>query len=128
MAVESLVWLGVRTPRFAETAAFYRDVLGLEVLWESPGDARFRLADGTEVHVYGPTDEDHAFFGPGPVVGLLVDDFHATRARMVAAGIEFIGPVQRAGTTVWNHFRGPDDNVYEIMSRGRAAGSTQDQT
>ena len=95
--------------------AFYRDVLGLEILWESPGDARFRLADGTEVHVYGPTDEDHAFFGPGPVVGLLVDDFDATRARMVAAGIEFIGPVRREGTTVWNHFRGPDGNVYELV-------------
>ena len=118
MAVRSLVWLGVRTAGFAETAAFYGDVLGLEVLRHEPDDARFRLADGTEVHVYGPGDPDHAFFGPGPVVAFLVDDFAATRERMVAAGIEFIGPVQREGSAMWNHFRGPDGNVYEIMPRG----------
>ena len=50
MTARSLVWLGVRTPRFAEMAAFYRDVLGLEVLRDTPDDARFRLGDGTEVH------------------------------------------------------------------------------
>ena len=118
MAVRSLVQMGVRTGRFAATVAFYRDSLGLEVERDAPDDARFRLADGTEVDVYGPGDEDHAIFGPGPVVGLLVDDFEETRARIVAAGIEFIGPPQREGTTVWNHFRGPDGNVDEIMSRG----------
>ncbi len=118
MAVAGLGWLGVRTGRFAQTAAFYRDVLGLEVLKDESDDARFRLADGTEVHVYGPSDEDHRFFGSGPVVALRVDDFAATRARMAAAGIEFIGPVQREGTTAWNHFRGPDGNVYEIIGRG----------
>ena len=50
MRVESLVWMGVRTERFQEMAAFYRDVLGLETLKDEPNDARFRLDDGTEVH------------------------------------------------------------------------------
>lgn len=36
---------------------------------------------------------------------------------MIAAGIEFIGPVQRDADAIWNHFRGPDGNVYEIMER-----------
>ena len=117
MGARSLVWMGVRTERFPETVAFYRDVLGLEVLSEEPDDARFRLGDGTELHVYGPGDQDHAFFGTGPVVALLVDDFAATRTRMVDAGIEFIGPIQRDATATWNHFRGPDGNVYEIMGR-----------
>ncbi len=117
MGARSLVWTGGRTERFPETVAFYRDVLGLEVLREEPDDARFRLGDGTELHVYGPGDRDHAFFGTGPVVGLLVEDFAATQARMVDAGIEFIGPVQRDESATWNHFRGPDGNVYEIMGR-----------
>jgi catechol 2,3-dioxygenase-like lactoylglutathione lyase family enzyme len=117
VTAKSLVWLGVRTPRWAAMAAFYRDVLGLEVLHDAPDDARFRLADGTEVHVYGPNDADHAFFGPGPEVALLVDDFTATRARMVAAGIEFIGDVQHDGTATWNHFRAPGGNIYELLSR-----------
>ncbi len=36
---------------------------------------------------------------------------------MEAVGIEFIGPIQSAGRSSWNHFRGPDGNVYEIISR-----------
>ena len=117
MTARSLAWLGVRTSNFAAMAAFYRDVLGLETLRDAPDDARFRLADGTEVHVYGPHDADHDFFGPGPVVALLVDDFDATRARMVAAGIAFIGDSQQDGTATWNHFRAPDGNIYELISR-----------
>jgi catechol 2,3-dioxygenase-like lactoylglutathione lyase family enzyme len=122
MKVTSLGWLGVRTSRFAEMTAFYRDVLGLECLAVGPDQARFRLADGTDVHVYGPGDEDHAFFGSGPVVGLVVDDFAAARARMVEAGIAFVGPVQQDETASWNHFVGPDGNVYELIGRVRDRG------
>jgi len=53
-------------------------------------------------------------------VGLVVDDFDATRSAMAAAGIAFIGEPQRAGDAAWNHYVGPDGNVYEIM--GRVAG------
>ena len=118
MAIQSLVWMGVRTPRFAEAVAFYRDVMGLAIVREAGAAVWFRLGNGTELHVYGLADADHDFFGPGPVVGFEIDDFDATRARMLAAGIEFIGEPQRDGRTVWNHFRGPDGNVYEIMERG----------
>jgi hypothetical protein len=41
---------------------------------------------------------------------------------MVAAGIAFIGEPQQAGDALWNHYRGPDDSVYEIMGR-LAAGA-----
>ena len=118
MAIRSLVWMGVRTPHFAETVAFYRDVMGLTLVRETDAAVWLRLGNGTELHVYGLADTDHDFFGPGPVVGLEVDDFDATRARMLAVGIEFIGDPQRDGGTVWNHFRGPDGNVYELMERG----------
>ena len=78
-------------------------------------------AEGTPIHVYAETDADHAFFDSGPVVGLVVEDFDATRAAMVAAGIAFIGEPQRDGGSAWNHFRGPDGNVYEIIGPDRAA-------
>ena len=120
MSIQSLVWMGVRTPRFAATVAFYRDVMGLPVIRQAPDAVWFRLDNGTELHVYSPGDDDHDFFGAGPVVGLEVDDFAAVRARMIAAGVEFIGEPQREGGTVWNHFRGPDGNVYEIMERRRS--------
>jgi len=41
---------------------------------------------------------------------------------MVAAGIDFIGEPQRDGGAAWNHYRGPDGNVYEIMGNDRQAG------
>ena len=63
VAVRSLGWLGVRTSQAPAMTAFYRDVLQLEVILERPGATWFRLGDGTEVHVYGPGDEDHDFFG-----------------------------------------------------------------
>ena len=119
--VRSLGFLGVRTDAFEETVALYRDVLGLTPVLERPGAAWFRTGDGAAIHVYGATDEDHAFFDSGPVVGLVVDDFDATRAAMVAAGIDFIGDPQRDGGSAWNHYRGPDGNVYEIIGPDREA-------
>jgi predicted enzyme related to lactoylglutathione lyase len=115
--VRGLVWLGVRTARFAQTVRLYRDVFGLQPFHEDPESVRFRLPNGTEIHVYGPVDEDHRFFGTAPVVGLLVDDVDQARAAMEAAGVEFLGPIQRADGSHWNHFRGPHGNIYEIMSR-----------
>jgi catechol 2,3-dioxygenase-like lactoylglutathione lyase family enzyme len=119
--IRSLGFLGVRTDAFEATVALYRDVLGLEPILEGPGAAWFRADDGSQVHVYGPGDADHEFFGRGPVVGLVVDDFDATRAAMAAAGIEFIGEAQRDGGSAWNHYRGPDGNVYEIIGPDRTA-------
>lgn len=115
LEVESVRFVGIRTTRFAEMVALYRDVLRLVQVHDAPGAAWFRLADGTEVHVYGPGDEDHDFFGSGPVVGWRVADFRRAHDALSAAGIEFIGDVQRAGAVGWNHYRGPDGNVYEII-------------
>jgi hypothetical protein len=120
--VESLGFLGVRTDAFDATVALYRDVLRLEAILVRPEAAWFRTANGTQVHVYGQGDADHDFFTAGPVVGLVVDDFDATREAMVAAGIDFIGEPQRDGGSAWNHYRGPDGNVYEIMGQDRHIG------
>ena len=117
MSVDGLGWLGVRTDRFEETVGFYRDVLGLEAFLVDDESVRFRLGDGTELHVYGPADSDHEFFGTAPVVGLLVDDVAAVRRRMEAAGVEFLTSIEQADGNAWCHFRGPDGNVYELISR-----------
>jgi hypothetical protein len=46
-----------------------------------------------------------------------VSDVEQARVRMEAASIEFIGPVQHSEGAKWTHFRGPDGNVYEIISQ-----------
>jgi len=116
MTVRSLGCLGSRTPNADAMSAFYRDVLRLPVILERPGATWFRLEDGTEVHVYGPSDEDHEFFGTAPVVGFAVGSFRAAHAALTAARIEFLYPEpQRAEGRAWQHFRAPDGNVYEII-------------
>jgi catechol 2,3-dioxygenase-like lactoylglutathione lyase family enzyme len=116
VSVHGLGWLGVRTDRFDETVALYRDVLGLEPFHADEASVRFRLRGGAELHVYGPADDDHRFFGTAPVVGLAVEDAAATRERLEAAGIALLTELERDGEAAWCHFRGPDGNVYEIIS------------
>jgi catechol 2,3-dioxygenase-like lactoylglutathione lyase family enzyme len=123
--IQRLAFLGVRLSsraRFEATVALYRDVLGHRPILERPDAVWFETADRTQIHVYGPGDEDHDFFGEGPVVGLVVDDFDAAREAMTAAGIAFVGEPQRDGSSVWNHYVGPDGSVYEIMGTTVADG------
>jgi catechol 2,3-dioxygenase-like lactoylglutathione lyase family enzyme len=115
--IESVRFVGLRTRAFAEMTALYRDALRLATEHEGPGAAWFRTADGTSIHVYDADDTDHHFFGSGPVVGFLVEDFASARVALEATGVEFIGEPQRDGGAVWNHYRAPDGNVYELMGR-----------
>jgi len=117
MKVHGLVWLGMRTSRYEETVKFFRDVMGMEQIRDEQQITGFQLTDATQVEVYHSEEEFHSFFTSGPVVALLVDDVDEARATMEAAGIEFIGPIQRAGGTSWNHFKAPDGTVFEIVSR-----------
>ena len=117
MQVKGLTWLGLRTTQFEEMVKFFRDVMGMQPIRDDPEIAGFQLTNGTQVELYRPEEAFHAFFTTGPVVAFWVDDVDAARATMEAAGIAFIGPIQRAGKTRWNHFRAPDGTVFEILSR-----------
>lgn len=117
MEVKSLVWLGMRTEKFDETVKLFRDVMGIAVTHEEPTFTVLSLANGDQIEVFQPSDQEHTFFTTGPVAGFEVSDLDQARAELEAAGIEFIGPIQRWGDGYgWSHFRGPDGNVYEITS------------
>ncbi|WP_130011565.1 VOC family protein [Serinicoccus sediminis] len=117
--VHGLGFLGVRledAARFTAVVSLYRDVLGLVPFRHEPNRlAWFRLGDGTELHVYGPEDEDHVAFGDSPCVGLVVDDVEATRGALEGVGVEFLWPTQQEAGRAWAHYRGPDGNVYELI-------------
>ena len=91
--------------------------MGLEETRRECDVVGFAFPDGAQMEVWRPEDEFHSFFGAGPVVCLRVDDVQEARAEMEAAGVEFLGPVQRSDGAAWSHFRGPDGNVYEIIAR-----------
>jgi hypothetical protein len=112
-------FVGLRTNRFDEMVAFFRDDIGLEIIREAPGATWFRLGSDGELHVYADTDADHAFFTTGPVVGLRVDDLDATRARLNARGLELITDVERTQDAAWCHVRAPDGTVIEVIGPAR---------
>ena len=105
MQVKGLTWLGLRTTQFEEMVKFFRDVMGMQPIRDEPEIAGFQLTNGTQVELYRPKEAFHAFFTTGPVVAFWVDDVDAARASMEATGIEFIGPIQRAGKTRWSRRR-----------------------
>ncbi len=118
LEIHGLAWAGTRTERFAETTAFFRDVLGLRVVHDTAHQVVFALPDGALVEVFGPGDPDHDHFSTGPVVEFLVDDVPAARAELEAAGVELLGPVGEGSPgEAWAHFRAPDGNVYGLTSR-----------
>ena len=117
MHVKGLSWLGLRTAQFEEMVIFFRDVMGMQPIRDEPETVGFQLIDGTQMELYRPEEEFHAFFTTGPVVAFRVENVEAARITIEAAGIKFIGPIQRAGKTSWNHFRAPDGTVFEILSK-----------
>ena len=117
--IRSLRFLGVRTAAFEPMVALYRDILGRL----RPRRAGRRLVPRSRRRVDPCVRRERR--GPrvlrgGPVVGLEVEDFDAARRRWSPAGIAFVGEPQRDGRVAWNHFTGPDGNVYEIIGPDRA--------
>jgi catechol 2,3-dioxygenase-like lactoylglutathione lyase family enzyme len=119
MTVSKVGFVGIRTDRLDETVALFRDVLGLSVDTRTDDQVGFKLADGTTLELYGPTNEFHSFFTTGPVVAFRVDDFDAVRQAMLAVGITFIGDIQHADGVSWQHFYSPDGTVLEISGPGQ---------
>lgn len=51
-------------------------------------------------------------FSTGPVVGFEVADLAAATSELRRAGVELLGDPGQG----WQHFRGPDSNVYELVA------------
>ncbi|MDT7784026.1 MAG: hypothetical protein QOF58_2445 [Pseudonocardiales bacterium] len=105
-------WLGTRTRHAGELADFYRDVLGLALTHQEDGFWLFALPDGRNVEVFADGYRGKQHFDTGPVTGFAVRDLPAAVAELRAAGVELLG---EPGPT-WQHFRGPDGNVYELVT------------
>ena len=74
--VLSLAWVGTRTTEYAETVAFFTDVLGLGVHSTQTDFAVLEVPDGATVEVFGPASEYNRHL-THPVAGFLVADLDA---------------------------------------------------
>lgn len=116
MKILGLDWVGTRTDRFRDTVDFFEQTIGLPVGVREPDFARLDLPNGSCVEVFGPGEPDHLYFTTGPVVGFSVEDIEAARHDLVRHRIELLGPTRgEVGSNRWQHFRGPDGCVYEIV-------------
>jgi catechol 2,3-dioxygenase-like lactoylglutathione lyase family enzyme len=112
MDVIGLGWSGTRTDQAEALAQFYREVLGLALVHSEPHFWVFELRDGRHVEVFGREYPGKDHFETGPVVGFAVRDLAKAVEELQKAGTELLG---QPGPS-WQHFRGPDGNVYELVA------------
>jgi catechol 2,3-dioxygenase-like lactoylglutathione lyase family enzyme len=97
--------------------AFYGDVLGLALLWETPAGARFRCGSASEISVFKrpPVSTEHT------LAHFEVDDIEAVVQDLAARGVEFLdytegplattGHIAQLGPARGAWFRDPDGNT-----------------
>lgn len=85
----------VNVSDMGRSVAFYRDILGLPLKFESPGWSEF-LTGSTTLALHGaPAGEGVAHGGPTAgtcSIGFSVEDIHATYAELQARGAHFVMP------------------------------------
>jgi catechol 2,3-dioxygenase-like lactoylglutathione lyase family enzyme len=130
MRILGLDWVGTRTDHFPETVRFFEQTLGLPIGLDRTDFVRFDLPDSSSVEVFGAHEKDHLYFTTGPVIGFLVEELESARHDLARHGVELLGPAAGdPGEVRWQHFRGPDGYVYEIVEnpgrqpRGPPVGS-----
>ena len=114
MNVKGIVWLGTRTSNYEAMKNLYQNIMGMQVALEEPGFLVLDLPNGDKVELFGEQSSYNTEF-TNPVAGFLVEDIDSARAEMEAAGIEFIGEIERTEDGyAWTHFRAPDGFLYEL--------------
>lgn len=97
--------------------AFYRDILGMEFLFEVPGMGFFNC-DGIRLML--SQVESAEFNYPASIIYYGVDDIQATYQALSEAGVSFTSPPRKIASVgehdLWMaFFKDPDDNVLGLM-------------
>ncbi len=114
----ALVQVALPTMDLPRAVAFYRDLLGLPLLFEVSGMAFFQLHNGVRLMVgtNAPDlkpSESHAIYFDAPDLPMLAE-------QLVKRGITFRGPAQvlqktATGNLMLQFFRDPDGNLLGLM-------------
>ena len=116
MRVHGIVWAGSRTDAFEETVTFFRDILGIDLAQLGPDFAFSRMANTSQLEIFGPRDGHHDHFTTGPVPEFLVDDIDSAIRELRGAGVEILGEPHVEDGDGWVHFRAPDGYVYGLTN------------
>ena len=119
MSINSIGQIHITVTNLEEAIEFYRDVLGLPLLFAIP-EQSMAFFDVDGVRLYLGKAEDPSFESH-PLLYLTVDDIQDEYLRLVGAGVAMLGEphiVHRDGDTeLWMaFFRSPDGNPLALMA------------
>jgi methylmalonyl-CoA/ethylmalonyl-CoA epimerase len=116
--------IAVTARDIGRAVAFYRDALGLPLLFQAPPRLAFFDAGGVRLMLSEPEPEfDH----PSSVLYFLVDDIRAAHAALAGRGVEFRGEphlvAKMPDHELWMaFFRDTEGNTHALMSEVRQLG------
>lgn len=118
VALSQIAQISVAVQDLPRATAFYRDTLGMTLLFEVPGLAFFDCA-GIRLMLSKP--EEKEFDHPSSIIYFKVDDISAATAALQAAGVTFHSPphliAQLATHDIWMaFFRDGERNVLALTS------------
>jgi predicted enzyme related to lactoylglutathione lyase len=97
---------------------FYRDVLGLKVVIESPGFVVLGEAGGPSVGLGTHSDVRGRNADPARhMIGLATDDLAADWKRLKAAGVEFVEAPTDYDTVSITTLKDPEGNLIQLIQR-----------
>ena len=85
-ALERIHQVSIRTRDIARAVAFYRDALGLKLLFQAPPQLAFFDCGGVRL-MLGPAEPE--FDHQGSVLYFAVEDIRAAHTALAAAGVTF---------------------------------------
>ena len=118
LRIESIGQIAVNVKDVGRAVAFYRDVIGLPILFETNGLAFFQCG---ESRLLLSLPEKPEFDHPSSVLYFKVDKLEATVMSMKEAGAEFIDTPHMVGkmgdTEIWMaFFKDNEGNTHAVMS------------
>jgi len=119
--LRSIGQVSIRVHDVGRAVAFYRDVLGLEFLFDT-GPLAFLMCGDVRIMLTKP--ESPEFDHPSSTLYFRVDDIHATRAELAERGAEFDDDphliARMPDHELWmTFFRDPDRNLHGLMAEIR---------
>ena len=120
-ALERIHQVSMRTRDIARAVAFYRDALGLKLLFQAPPQLAFFDCGGVRL-MLGPAEPE--FDHQGSVLYFAVEDIKAAHTALAAAGVTFRSEphmiAKLPDREVWlTDFLDSEGNVLALMSEPR---------
>lgn len=119
MSIRNIGQIHITVEDIDKAVEFYRDIVGLDLLFEVPGQS-MAFFDVGGVRLYLGPAEDPSFVSK-PLLYLTVDDIHAEYQRLSSLGVSMMGEphaVHNDGTNeLWLcFFRSPEGSPLALMA------------